>query len=1544
MSHRKFGYESQNGERLGIVPGTGVYDDKKGKVVNSNFWPSSGAIPESYSAGGWTISSDEGGEKDSYELGEHWDFNDGFKQQTFLGASIRSFNLTGGFGDTSSSMSVQLVSDEYNISDQLGYGLGDDVYHNGKHDLFMPPPVGTPTFFKFGKRYATVEEAWRKTFDDLYGYQTLDDPPKAKRIIAGSGEPINPFPNTEAEPFLSIPEPLAEGKVQENTYLDLLNGVPDDKGEVHWYDRSRLYKDRYNGRGRNHFNFGGILQSYTQNRGPGGNPVYAVSVSDPREILSNVDLILNNYGGTTYNNKNLINVFGFLEYDTTEALEQQIEFTHGKPNNLKKIVNPLTGGVSFIGDDLYRRPTWPYTFSNSLIADVFPKTGKGYSRRSPKGIPLYRVIDALTALLEYNGKLPHEYREAGFGGAIDFRGFKYVVDFSGIPIDKIAKITPYYFLDFDQMTMMDLAQELCDIISHDLFVSLLPVINHPASQWLHDWNTYVIENQGDPYPYLNGNDPNKVIEPGDIIAGIIRVDAIDRSKKPEYGTIKKYIDDLESRGVLVENSDVGFELSNIPTDKFVVGAQETKLHFFTSNRDRDHLEVRKFKNGLDNKVDFLSIDQWMLHRSLEQQVIPFYGFLGDDAVTIPRGFGSYQQILLDATELNANGVGNYYVATELELRAASLGYKHWKEFLLQYNDLYMESMEDNDAIEASLLMQATAPVGQEIDPEVISNNYGVSVPRCVWRSDRNYIWKDGLPASPCSPPYGYPLYYKRAEKIGIPEAGVAKIAAARTSIITNLAQVRSKDGQNQFKKWINTAWSAVEHGGGNETEKKWIEYIRKKLLKPGEDWNQGGAMKAHAAVVGLLEDVLESHCMALQNIQRVGEKTIENSMKVFNFVKGVADKHLGKTFLVKLPKRTNLGYSKYINCANYGNQGFNERVCEIATGPFGFKPEPISSQFGWFHSMLFQMNLWGIRHMEHVADQSYLSLGDPDATSYTHGGLKNNYNPMSDQYEHNYVPDNKGGFFENTQFAHMLSVSDFNSIPNETLLPLGTQQLLIPKNITNFTEGDGRISSYVAFYNSQYLNLSSVSKNDLCQERITPNGFIPDMVEELDNVGEDKFTSLNAKGRMKTAAANPAVAFVKCNVDEKLYMVPKSHAIYDKAFGREVVDIGGHHVGTKIWNKETCKFEDSLKYYEPHFVPNPENGGFDGTYILQEDFQRVYNPVLNGEIICTETRTELGTDLYGNDLFRGQDPDNVYALITLPGRISATIDSRCADGPYQFIRPTLIKHFLTMDTIKDPQGFLGFEKPSMRGRPTTILADICDQVTVDQMANAFEAYKTSMDKVGIASAEARLHFAAPSPIYPDLVALPLMSKDRCYGPWISSQLAGTDADRYSDLGGRCEYVKDENLAPWNYAGFQLMNEAGRLSAQFSNSLLLFSERGGFIVPEAPVGNSLGQQLMGVGPLVTNISIDVSDGGLKTTYKMDLYTSRFGKLQKQKEIAIGQITRERQKLTDQRNDLIRKGMGKGQSSTNYSMVYSQYNDIVNTSKWSNTLTGEVEGSD
>ena len=111
-----------------------------------------------------------------------------------------------------------------------------------------------------------------------------------------------------------------------------------------------------------------------------------------------------------------------------------------------------------------------------------------------------------------------------------------------------------------------------------------------------------------------------------------------------------------------------------------------------------------------------------------------------------------------------------------------------------------------------------------------------------------------------------------------------------------------------------------------------------------------------------------------------------------------------------------------------------------------------------------------------------------------------------------------------------------------------------------------------------------------------------------------------------------------------------------------------------------------------------------------------------------------------------------------------------------------------------------------------------------------------------------------------------------------------------------------------------MNEAGTLQAQFSNSLLLFTERGGFAFPGAPSGIAIARALQAEGPLVTSISVDVGSA-VKTTVKMDLYTSSFGKLQKQKEGAIASIARERQKIIDQNNNAIRRGLGKAAGNNN-----------------------------
>ena len=348
----------------------------------------------------------------------------------------------------------------------------------------------------------------------------------------------------------------------------------------------------------------------------------------------------------------------------SDALKSTLETSAIGKSILTKYVDEA-GNIAYVGDDTYRFTALP--FVQNVLPPTFPITGQGFSRRSDRGIPWYRVYQALNALFSYSGFLPQEYVDAGFGGWVDFRGFKYVVDFSGIPLHLIPQM---YFMDFGKLDMLSIAQELCDIISHDLYVTLLPVIDHPACEFLHGYNKNQIE---------TGNTSN-------IIAGIIRIDAINKSFQPKYGAIKSYLDDLSSRDIDVENQDVGFELTNVTTDKFVVGAQEVEMYYFSNSKDRDNLQLRKKNAGEPNDYEYLQGNQWSLETSLKQQILPFYGFLGEKAVSIPRGFGSYQQIMLDASALDAHGVGNYYIATEMELRAALISYEQWKNFLLQYNE------------------------------------------------------------------------------------------------------------------------------------------------------------------------------------------------------------------------------------------------------------------------------------------------------------------------------------------------------------------------------------------------------------------------------------------------------------------------------------------------------------------------------------------------------------------------------------------------------------------------------------------------------------------------------------------------------------------------------------------------------------------------------------------------------------------------------------------------------------------------------------------
>ena len=61
------------------------------------------------------------------------------------------------------------------------------------------------------------------------------------------------------------------------------------------------------------WSYTGLLQSYQEERGQAGNPIFSVDITDARELLSGVQLILQDYSGVTYGVPNLYNIYGYLE-------------------------------------------------------------------------------------------------------------------------------------------------------------------------------------------------------------------------------------------------------------------------------------------------------------------------------------------------------------------------------------------------------------------------------------------------------------------------------------------------------------------------------------------------------------------------------------------------------------------------------------------------------------------------------------------------------------------------------------------------------------------------------------------------------------------------------------------------------------------------------------------------------------------------------------------------------------------------------------------------------------------------------------------------------------------------------------------------------------------------------------------------------------------------------------------------------------------------------------------------------------------------------
>jgi hypothetical protein len=125
----------------------------------------------------------------------------------------------------------------------------------------------------------------------------------------------------------------------------------------------------------------------------------------------------------------------------------------------------------------------------------------------------------------------------------------------------------------------------------------------------------------------------------------------------------------------------------------------------------------------------------------------------------------------------------------------------------------------------------------------------------------------------------------------------------------------------------------------------------------------------------------------------------------------------------------------------------------------------------------------------------------------------------------------------------------------------------------------------------------------------------------------------------------------------------------------------------------------------------------------------------------------------------------------------------------------------------------------------------------------------------------------PFPIAPSLVIIPLKSNIYTYGPWYS--IGGT---------GKTEVEVDEELVPWKYGSYDLMNQSAQARVSESAMSQQFGETGSIVIPDVPTVN-IGELLIVGGPYLTDINVQIGEDGATTSYSFENWTTRFGQIPK-----------------------------------------------------------------
>lgn len=304
------------------------------------------------------------------------------------------------------------------------------------------------------------------------------------------------------------------------------------------------------------FEFSGIIQSWTKDYSPNGNPTYTVQIVDPRLLLQNLEIIISDYAGAVYGGTgppvyNLINAYGWLEWAAGGAC----------PQNLVLGANFGSPAGGFGGSMNNNEGTPWHELRNAIQYLLSGNTGKAVgaghggppAKFSPYGYAKFRGSrpqdfenegnpgDFVDTNKSSNSKDHHGGQGMGILNHDDYEasiisvgdnanGNPYIADYI-IDISDIPYTPRWYRLAGPSMNLLDMISQICAEAGSDYYVELLVT---PTEQ------------------------------------KVIKVRTVKRAVQPEVGGengIEQFIEDVEN----VTSKNISRELRNEPTSVFVYG-------------------------------------------------------------------------------------------------------------------------------------------------------------------------------------------------------------------------------------------------------------------------------------------------------------------------------------------------------------------------------------------------------------------------------------------------------------------------------------------------------------------------------------------------------------------------------------------------------------------------------------------------------------------------------------------------------------------------------------------------------------------------------------------------------------------------------------------------------------------------------------------------------------------------------------------------------------------------------------------------------------